>query len=71
MAAISPEVEEVSIKLRKFAKYFLKVYPFARAQKIQGVALKSRHGNTHFNKIRISIISYSRVVDGWLGNGRS
>ena len=40
MAAISPEVDEMSTKLRKFAKYFLKVYPFASAQKNQGVAVK-------------------------------
>ena len=51
MVAILPEVEEVSIKLRKFAKYFLQVYPLAGTQKIQGVAVKSRHGNTHFTKI--------------------
>ena len=51
MAAILLEVEEVSIKLRKFVKYVLKVYPFARAQKNQGVAVKSRCGNTNFTKI--------------------
>ena len=54
MAAIWPEVEEMTIKLRKFAKYFLKVYPFARAPKIQGLAVTldpSRYGNTYFTKI--------------------
>ena len=51
MAAILPEVEEVSMNLSIITKYFLKVYPFARAQQIQGVVVKSRHGNTHFTKI--------------------
>ena len=41
MAAILPEVEEVSLKFKKKAKCFLKVYPFARAQKNQRVAVKS------------------------------
>ena len=32
---------------------FLKVYPFARAQKFQGVTIKSRHGNSHFTKKKL------------------
>ena len=48
---VLPEMEEVSINLRKFAKYVLKGYPFTRAQNVQTVAVKSRHGNTHFTKI--------------------
>ena len=34
-----------------FNKYVLKVDSFASAQNIWGVALKSRHGITHFSKI--------------------
>ena len=70
MAGILQEVKEVSIDIRKFAKCFLKVYPFARAQKIQSVAVKIRHGNTHFTKISY-IYTYSHVADRWLGNSRS
>ena len=66
MDAIKPEVQEMRSNIRQIAKYFLKVDPFARVQKIYGVDVKSRCGNTHFTKKVISIISYSHVADGWL-----
>ena len=61
----------MSMNVSKFSKYVLKVHSFERAQKLKGIAVKSRHGNILFTKMScllhavcsLSIYRYSNITD--------